>query len=142
MSSQEQKQNTTLVETDSDNEGESPYEEAFSITLEMDPDTGPRLNFLTGWGGPSRGYFLYPDDRVCAWSQHWWVRKTVWNVNGALYFDTESGYHNKHTDSVALLTEPPTGGFQYSWDLLMDTPIVVRGLADIVDRYDVFLLDQ
>ena len=121
MSSQEQKQNTTLVETDSDNEGESPYEEAFSITLEMDPDTGPRLNFLMGGGGPSCGYFLYPDGRVCAWSQNWWVRKTVWNVNGALYYDPESECHNKHTDSVALLTEPPTGGFQYSWDLLLES---------------------
>ena len=77
--------------------------------------------FFSGNSEPSCGYFLYPDGRVCAWSQNWWVRKTVWNVNGALYFDTESGYHNKHTDSVALLTEPPTGGFQYSWDLLLES---------------------
>jgi ribonucleotide monophosphatase NagD (HAD superfamily) len=29
-----------------------------------------------------------------------------------------------------------------SFDLLMDTPVVLRGVADIVDRYDIFLLDQ
>jgi hypothetical protein len=51
------------------------------------------------------------------------------------------------TPLLSLLTKSTrrffsTGLHSNSWDLLMDTPIVVRGLADIVDRYDVFLLDQ
>lgn len=44
--------------------------------------------------------------------------------------------------ALLLLFVRPSHQLNSGFNLLMDTPVVLKGVTDIVDRYDIFLLDQ